>query len=535
MPTNAGDDPAEQHRSAERSRRRRVGPPDALDGAAAALVGIEASPAARLVLARVLGATLQAFTSTRSVRDALPDTAAGSPGEALSVLAGIDQLRSSLAAMDAGWQVTAEQRLRRADARRDVPSSEQGRGAAGEIALARRISPAASSFSLASSRRLVQDMPGTVEALREGALSEQQASAVAGALSTASPETCRRIDEMIRQDPQTLHGKGHRRLRSDIEELVQHLEPGTSRERAERAARARHVTMTPLADGMARVTAILRGLDAAALAHSLQAQAGSLRADGAKTSSPALQADLLVDAVLSSAGSPARPRRHPVVEVGIVITDSALLGRDDDAETARIEGYGIIPAHIVRDTLRGLPPGTVHEVESADQHPDEEVSAFFRRLYRAPSTGELVAMESRSRAFPAGLARMIRWRDTTCRTPWCNAIIRQSDHVVPHHRGGPTSFANGQGLCVRCNLLKELGPWHLEPLAPQSTAETEAPEEPPPVAWAWTSPHGAQGISWTPPLLARLPAEDEVEAVAEAVVEAVAEAVADPPPEPSPA
>src|SRR5699024_8002025 len=90
-------------------------------------------------------------------------------------------------------------------------------------------------------------------------------------------------------------GKGYKRLQSDIRDLVQKLEPETSRERAERAARSRHVTMTPLADGMARVSAVLRGIDAVALMHSLRTRAESLRASGAKDSPTALEADLLVD------------------------------------------------------------------------------------------------------------------------------------------------------------------------------------------------------------------------------------------------
>lgn len=536
-------------------------PVDVLDTVASTLTEIEASAAARVVLAQLLTATLTAFTRTGSVRDPLPETAPGSPQEALSVLAGLDHLRSSLSAMDAAWQVTAEQRIRRADEQRGVPAAAQGRGANNEIALARRVSPAASSFSLASARRLVQHMPGTVDALWEAAVTAQQASTVAGALSTASPETCRRIDELIRTSPLTLHGKGHKRLRSEIDEMVLRLEPETSRERAERAARGRHLSMTPLADGMARVSAVLRGIDAVGMMSVLQAEAESLRAAGAKIAVPALEADLLVDAVLarregtapsgtapaaeamstedaartSSAANapdaiegtvaaeeleatapsepPRRPRTTPGIEIGIVITERALFDRDDEAESAHLEGYGSIPAHIVRDTLLGRPPGHLRHDEG--DHPDEEVSAFFRRLYVTPRTGDLVGMESRARAFPAGLARMIRWRDSTCRTPWCNARIRHSDHVVPYHRGGPTSYANGQGLCVRCNLLKEHGLWLLEVLtgeassASVSTASGETSEsaqapgsaDAPPAAWVWTSPHGARGISWRPPLL----------------------------------
>ena len=539
----SGDSPGENT-----SRRDMAAPSgDVLEEVLGRFGEIEAGPAARALVAQVLAATLMAFTRTRSVRDPLPDTAPDSAEEALAVLAGIDHLRASLAAVDAAWQVAAEERIRRDDAARGVPSSHQGRGAGQEIALARRVSPVSSSFSRAKARRLVQNMPGAVDQLWAGAMTDRQASAISGALDGAGADTCRRVDDHLREHPEFLQGKGYKRLQSDIRDLVQKLEPETSRERAERAARSRHVTMTPLADGMARVSAVLRGIDAVALMHSRRTRAESLRASGAKDSPTALEADLLVDDILQAAqrdeqrigndgtahdegdverSCPGRPRLRPGLDVGIVITDTALLGRDDDSETAELEGYGSIPAHIVRDTLLGRPPG--HLRSSEEEHPDEVVSAFFRRLYRSPRTGDLIAMESRARAFPAGLARMIRWRDTTCRTPWCNAKIRHTDHVVPHHTGGATSYANGQGLCARCNLLKEHGLWVLSPLSRSGTgsglpdplaAKGPGPAEEslsdpsvPPGAWIWTSPHGAVGTSSTPPLITPwpgLPPEDD--------------------------
>ncbi|ASK66408.1 HNH endonuclease [Brachybacterium avium] len=488
---------------------------DVLEDVLSRLAAVEASTTARAVLAQVLTATLLAFTRTSSVRDPLPDTAPGSAEEALAAMAGVDHLRASLAAVDATWQVAAEQRIRRDDAAQGMSAEEQGRGAGQEIALARRISPAASSFSQAKARRLVQHMPGTVDRLWSGAVTDQQASAVAGALDGAGDETCRRIDDEIREHPEMLHGKGHRRLQAEIRAMVQRLEPETSRERAERAARSRHIRMTPLGDGMARVTATLRALDAVAMMNSLHSRAESQRAAGAKTSLSALEADLLVEDVQHGAQggenadlSP-RPRLRPGLDIGIIITDTALLGRDDEAETAQLEGYGTIPAHIVRDTVGGRPPGHLRHDEG--EHPDEEVAAFYRRLFTAPRTGDLIAMESRARAFPAGLARMLRWRDSTCRTPWCNAQIRHSDHALPYHRGGPTSFANGQGLCARCNLLKEHGLWVLTPVSRTGSGDDSGPgDDPPagaapPAAWIWNSPHGAMGISPTPPLITPWP------------------------------
>lgn len=99
----------------------------------------------------------------------------------------------------------------------------------------------------------------------------------------------------------------------------------------------------------------------------------------------------------------------------------------------------------------------------SDAVADDNSWATLRRLYAAPDTGALVAMESRSRRFPKGLARFIAVRDEICRTPYCNAPIRHIDHITPHHRHGPTSAANGEGLCERCNYVKEAPGWQVVP------------------------------------------------------------------------
>jgi hypothetical protein len=80
---------------------------------------------------------------------------------------------------------------------------------------------------------------------------------------------------------------------------------------------------------------------------------------------------------------------------------------------------------------------------------------LIRRLYTAPGTGELVAMDSRARLFPAGLKRFLQVRDDTCRTPYCDAPIRHHDHILGWAEGGTTTAENGQGLCEACNHTKE--------------------------------------------------------------------------------
>ncbi|HET9127894.1 MAG TPA: HNH endonuclease, partial [Propionibacteriaceae bacterium] len=107
-----------------------------------------------------------------------------------------------------------------------------------------------------------------------------------------------------------------------------------------------------------------------------------------------------------------------------------------------ILGHGPIPADLARDLVVAAPP----------------LRSWIKRLYQAP-TGRLVAMESRRRLFPAGLAELITIRDQICRTPYCDAPIRHIDHIQPKADGGPTSAANGQGLCERCNHAKQAPGW----------------------------------------------------------------------------
>ncbi len=134
------------------------------------------------------------------------------------------------------------------------------------------------------------------------------------------------------------------------------------------------------------------------------------------------------------------------VAVDLVITDETLLG--GDTEPAVLSGYGPIPASVARRL-----------VDRAVT--DERSRCTLRRLYRHPTSGQLVAMESRSRVFPQGLAKFIDLRDQTCRTPYCDAPIRHHDHAQPHHRDGPTSAENGLGECERCNYVKEASGWRV--------------------------------------------------------------------------
>jgi hypothetical protein len=126
------------------------------------------------------------------------------------------------------------------------------------------------------------------------------------------------------------------------------------------------------------------------------------------------------------------------VQVNLVITDFSAFGITDNP--AEIFGLGPIPAPLARQLID----------EAVAKH-----AATLKKLYTDPTSGALVAMESRSRIFPDQLGQLIAFRDQHCRHPYCDSPIKHLDHIHPHAQGGPTSFGNGQGLCARHNLIKD--------------------------------------------------------------------------------
>ena len=111
-----------------------------------------------------------------------------------------------------------------------------------------------------------------------------------------------------------------------------------------------------------------------------------------------VMADTLVERVTGRPSDVAEP-----VAVSVVISDETLLAGKNTP--AVVNGYGPIPAAVPRRQVDGAVT-------------DKRSRCTLRRLYRHPKSGALVAMESRSRCFPRGLAMFIGLRDQTCRTPY---------------------------------------------------------------------------------------------------------------------
>jgi hypothetical protein len=317
-----------------------------------------------------------------------------------------------------------------------------------QVGLARHESPNRGSRLASAAVTLVRHLPRTLDALSAGALNERRAELVVRATSHLRPELRARVDDevvganFVPDDPRAGIGAwGDRELERRVRACADRLDAAAAVGRCRIAESERRVTIRPVPDTMALVSAVLPVAQAVAVHAALSRAALSAKAAGDQRGKGQVMADTLVELVTGQSRAVAVP-----VEVQVVITDRALL--DGDATAAHVPGYGAVPAGWARELLtRSAPDGW------------DAARVWVRRLFTHPPSGTLVAMESTRRLFPAGLRRFVVARDGTCRTPWCDAPVAHADHVEPHADGGPTSAGNGQGLCVRCNIVKEQPGW----------------------------------------------------------------------------
>jgi hypothetical protein len=242
---------------------------------------------------------------------------------------------------------------------------------------------------------------------------------------------------------------GNRQMIDLTKQIAYRLDPRSYLDRLAHAETERHVSTRPAPDCMVYLTALLPVTQGVSVRAALEAHASIIVGVGAETRTRGqVMADTLIERVTSqtTAGNVA-------VTVNLIMTDTALFGPAGNGhatdghtstgpantgekgagdEPAILVGAGVIPAETARRLARD---------------PTGDSAVFLRRLYTHPETGHLAAMDSQARLFTQNQRLFLMLRDQTCRTPYCDAPIRHADHVQPHEDGGPTTIANGQGLC----------------------------------------------------------------------------------------
>ena len=381
----------------------------------------------------------------------------------IDTIRALEELVCVATAAQAKLSVELDHSVREAEADLGVPTARRGRGVANQVGLARRESPHRASRHLGLAKVVSAELPCTWAAWRSGRITQWKATLIARETACLSLEDRREVDRLVAADPQRLEAMGDRELERQARAHADRLDPAAAVARRRKAESERTVTIRPAPDTMTWVTGLLPVAEGVAVHAALTRAAASARAAGDPRSKGQVMADTLVGAVLGhqpdnsaehtdrasdggdATGDPDQPRK--TILLGLVMTDTALFGTSD--EPAHLDGFGPIPAELAREIV----------ADACTQ--DEQI--WLHRLYRSPRTGELAAMDASGRAFRASLGRFIRLRDQSCRTPWCDAPVRHLDHATDASRAGPTSAANGQGLCEACNYAKQSPGWHARP------------------------------------------------------------------------
>lgn len=358
-------------------------------------------------------------------------------------------------------------------------------GVYAEVGLARRQSPTMGSRFTTTSVVVVTQMPFIYSLVVAGLLSEYRAWIVSRCVAVLDPAERTVIDDLLRARYGARVAEwSDRQLERTVMGLVCDLDVEAVTKHRDQAAADARVTVRSAHAGMAWLTALMPVADAVAIQAELLSTLEKLRAEGDDRAKGIVMTQTLRDRVLG---------REPAAASGVelvIIGDAETFGLGPGRGTAWgrsgfLYGYGPLAGrHLtglvtaaaagasvsVRRALRDPATGELTDLEKVRRTvPADVLVRDGRQLGFGPAwlhwLGGLappswVAKTSSTRGYLGALRKLVLFRDGgLCRTPWCGAPARHVDHIRRHHDDGPTSDVNGQGLCVRCNLVKELCGW----------------------------------------------------------------------------
>ncbi len=331
-----------------------------------------------------------------------------------------------------------------------IPQDRWQQGVAAEIGAVLHLSPNTAGRLLGRAVELERNMPYARARLCAGELSPEAIPVLLAGLSHLDVTRRQQADAALCADPAVLAGLGLRRLGDKVEQVAYELDAHATVQRKAATEKDRTVTCRPAPDGMARLSLLLPMAQAVGAYAALCKHAETLlgRGDEARNRGQ-IMADTAFERLTGRSAAAGQP-----VTVHLTVPAAVLLGgRPGTAHvSAGAGGFGgVLPAEIARNLVGRAAASSV---------------AWVKRLFVAPESGAVVAMDSRQRLFPDGLAELIRVRDRYCRTPYCDAPIAHIDHVVPHAAGGATDHANAQGCARRATTPRRrpagaASPWRI--------------------------------------------------------------------------
>lgn len=327
-----------------------------------------------------------------------------------------------------------------------VPARRLGRGIGDQVALACGLPASQGSRRLGFATALTQEMPHTHALLTDGEISEWTATLLVRETACLTRDDRGRVDALLCATRVDDHGvpvpppvltMTPRRVVAAAQALAAQLDVEAVVRRRAHAANQRRVSVRPAPESMCWLTALLPMAQGVACYANLKKSAEAIKAVGDQRTIAQIMADLLVERLTGQATAEAVP-----VEIGLVLTPEAMLGLSQQPGRFT-DGGAPCPATVARDLAT---------------QPDAPV--WLRRWFTDPVTDVVTTVDrARKRFFGGAELRFILIRDRHCRHPWCDASIEHTDHVVGVAEGGPTTVANGQGLCAAHNLTKETPGW----------------------------------------------------------------------------
>ena len=329
-----------------------------------------------------------------------------------------------------------------------------------EVAAAMNLSPRAASFMVSYADTLKTRLPKIAALLAEGRTDWRTVELIINLAELVNDEIVSQIDESLAARIVYWRCWSRRRIINAVDAAVRVVDPDAARERRLADENDRHIEVTALPGGAAKVSGQVAAAAAAAFDQRLSELANGVCAGDPRTMA-ARRADALAAMAQGRAlvctcgtadcpargGSEAAPAGARVV-VNVVAAEDTVRGRSD--QPGYLSGFGVIDAEQIREFIDA---GAARRVL-------EPTTTLAEALRYQPS---------------AALERWIRCRDLTCRFPGCDRRAESCDidHTVAFNHadpaaGGLTVAANLKCLCRLHHRLKTFhggqGGWRDEQL-----------------------------------------------------------------------
>ena len=324
---------------------------------------------------------------------------------------------------------------------------------ASEIAMAFLLSTSAARTLLTESSTLVADLPLTLEALETGTIRYEHARLIASTAWTLPTETRGVFEEEVLPWAKTLILSA---FRAKLLTLREKHYTETMRERHEKAAAFRTVTLEPGEDGVGYLT-IRDSIDTLTAIHTRITDIALAKTKDDPRTLAQRRTDVATEILLKGDLC--------------AVTDGTQATEDGTTADGRRLGHGITAhVHITVPVLTLLghdeEPATLNGTTPIDPATARRLVANAPGFYRVltdPITGSIVSFDDTFRYFPKSLRRAVNLIDGTCTSPWCNTPAQHSDghHPEPWATSHTTSLENSALLCPKDHTLIHNTRWSM--------------------------------------------------------------------------